>query len=310
MVCTAFWIPGERYNVFHRYDSTDCEPQIWERQKILLHYDWSGIVVCHNLHNHCVVFDKIHQWTLPTLLIEFSRRRIGVHRKRFRATAGTQRELLILGLLQCVSLRWKIIDICLSIDWLCGRQWECGRWKWSQRIHIHIIGAEQRVLRNSENNNRESPLHVRSEGSMHLSAEHRHIEYESHQQRTRGQSLGSITIVSNWVFNELENIMWGTIPLLNTPLLLCSWENGENHLLFNIVPNQKTIIDLNSDRAMIAGADFDSWTYRTGFDFAIPFLGFNKTSFQHKTNLEKRWALTNWNGSVICACYYFNLFSH
>lgn len=54
-----------------------------------------------------------------------------------------------------------------------------------------------------------------------------------------------------------------------------SWNNGENHLLFNIVPgaapDYNTVVDLNTDRAMIAGAGFDTWTYRTGFDIAMPF---------------------------------------
>lgn len=76
--------------------------------------------------------------------------------------------------------------------------------------------------------------------------------------------------------------------MVNNLIRIRSWENGENHLLFNIVPNEKTIVDLNSDRAMIAGADFDSWTYRTGFDFAIPFLGFNKTSFQENSFSDQR----------------------
>lgn len=53
-----------------------------------------------------------------------------------------------------------------------------------------------------------------------------------------------------------------------------SWENGENHILFNIVPPDNGIQSLNTDRAIVAGADFDSWTYRTGFDVALPFLGY------------------------------------
>uniref|UniRef100_U5EZH6 Exostosin-2 n=1 Tax=Corethrella appendiculata TaxID=1370023 RepID=U5EZH6_9DIPT len=53
------------------------------------------------------------------------------------------------------------------------------------------------------------------------------------------------------------------------------WENGENHILFNIIsgtsPDYNTVLDVNTDRAMIAGASFDTWTYRTGFDIALPF---------------------------------------
>lgn len=58
---------------------------------------------------------------------------------------------------------------------------------------------------------------------------------------------------------------------------LFSWENGENHILFNIVPPENGGIEsFNTDRAIIAGASFDSWTYRTGFDVALPFLGYQR----------------------------------
>lgn len=67
-----------------------------------------------------------------------------------------------------------------------------------------------------------------------------------------------------------------------------SWDNGENHILFNIVPpdNNGGIESLNTDRAIIAGASFDSWSYRTGFDVALPFLGYqrdeNLMKFSHR----------------------------
>lgn len=53
-----------------------------------------------------------------------------------------------------------------------------------------------------------------------------------------------------------------------------SWDNGENHILFNVVPPDTGIETINTDRAIIAGADFNSWTYRTGFDVVLPFLGY------------------------------------
>ncbi|XP_047515093.1 exostosin-2 [Pieris napi] len=52
------------------------------------------------------------------------------------------------------------------------------------------------------------------------------------------------------------------------------WNNGENHLIFNMVPgsepNYNTVIDLNTSYAVIAGAGFDTWTFRYGFDISIP----------------------------------------
>ncbi|XP_311070.6 exostosin-2 [Anopheles gambiae] len=52
------------------------------------------------------------------------------------------------------------------------------------------------------------------------------------------------------------------------------WENGENHLIFNFLPGTRpdysTVLDVNTDRAIIVGAGFDSWTYRTEFDVSVP----------------------------------------
>lgn len=35
-------------------------------------------------------------------------------------------------------------------------------------------------------------------------------------------------------------------------------------------PSFSTVLDVNSGKAMIAGAGFDSWTYRLGFDVSLP----------------------------------------
>ncbi|CAD7091199.1 unnamed protein product [Hermetia illucens] len=52
------------------------------------------------------------------------------------------------------------------------------------------------------------------------------------------------------------------------------WENGENHLIFNMIPgahpNYNRVLDVNTDKALIAGGGFDSWTYRPSFDIALP----------------------------------------
>ncbi|EDW01874.1 GH20211 [Drosophila grimshawi] len=52
------------------------------------------------------------------------------------------------------------------------------------------------------------------------------------------------------------------------------WDRGENHLIFNMLPgsapNYNTILDVNIDNAIVLGGGFDSWTYRPGFDVAIP----------------------------------------
>ncbi|XP_061714154.1 exostosin-2 [Cydia pomonella] len=56
--------------------------------------------------------------------------------------------------------------------------------------------------------------------------------------------------------------------------ILSHWNNGENHLVFNMLPgsapNYETVLDLNTGKAIIAGAGFDTWSFRYGFDVAIP----------------------------------------
>lgn len=53
-----------------------------------------------------------------------------------------------------------------------------------------------------------------------------------------------------------------------------SWNNGENHLIFSMLPgmapNYNAVITLNTGKAIIAGAGFNTWTFRHGFDISIP----------------------------------------
>jgi glucuronyl/N-acetylglucosaminyl transferase EXT2 len=53
-----------------------------------------------------------------------------------------------------------------------------------------------------------------------------------------------------------------------------SWKNGENHLIFNMVPgavpDYSTVVELSLGHAIVAGAGFSSWTYRPGFDISLP----------------------------------------
>lgn len=42
-------------------------------------------------------------------------------------------------------------------------------------------------------------------------------------------------------------------------------------MLPGVAPTYNTIIDVNTDRALIVGSGFDTWTYRSGFDLSIPF---------------------------------------
>lgn len=52
------------------------------------------------------------------------------------------------------------------------------------------------------------------------------------------------------------------------------WNNGTNHLLFNMLPggpmDYSTILDVKTDQAVIAGGGFSKWTYRETYDVSIP----------------------------------------
>ncbi|XP_054271182.1 exostosin-2 [Macrosteles quadrilineatus] len=56
--------------------------------------------------------------------------------------------------------------------------------------------------------------------------------------------------------------------------LLPYWYGGENHLIWNMIPGSppeyNTVVDLSLGNALVAGAGFDSWTYRVGFDISLP----------------------------------------
>ena len=57
-------------------------------------------------------------------------------------------------------------------------------------------------------------------------------------------------------------------------ILNFSWNNGENHLIFNMVPGSvpdyNTVIDVPVGKAMIAGAGMSSLTYRSGVVISLP----------------------------------------
>ncbi|BFG06431.1 exostosin-2 [Drosophila madeirensis] len=52
------------------------------------------------------------------------------------------------------------------------------------------------------------------------------------------------------------------------------WDRGDNHIIFNMLPGSapayNSVLDVNTDNAIIFGGGFDTWTYRPGFDVAIP----------------------------------------
>lgn len=65
-------------------------------------------------------------------------------------------------------------------------------------------------------------------------------------------------------------------------------------MIFNILPGSapdfNTVLDVNTDRAIIAGAGFDSWSYRFGFDLSIPFYSPLLENYE-RNDLERKYLL-------------------
>lgn len=68
------------------------------------------------------------------------------------------------------------------------------------------------------------------------------------------------------------------------------WNNGTNHLLFNMLPGAPpeyaTLLEVNTGRALVAGGGFDSWTYRRSHDVSIPV--FNPARFYLGESLQNQ----------------------
>lgn len=123
---------------------------------------------------------------------------------------------------------------------------------------------------------------------MPTNTQHRHTQSQTNRSNDGFESIGQLTIVSDFLglklfFFPTKQRYFAYISIVTH---IFSWENGENHILFNMVPPESGIETLNTDRAIIAGADFDTWTYRSGFDIVLPFLGYVRD--EHLMSLRKR----------------------
>lgn len=70
------------------------------------------------------------------------------------------------------------------------------------------------------------------------------------------------------------------------------WRNGENHLIFNMIsgssPDFSTAIDLDIGNALIAGADFDTSSFRVKFDISLPVFSPVAKRAEVSDTLEKK----------------------
>ncbi|KAG8195978.1 hypothetical protein JTE90_028952 [Oedothorax gibbosus] len=76
---------------------------------------------------------------------------------------------------------------------------------------------------------------------------------------------------------SLDLLNQNNIRLKETSQVLATlpyWNEGINHLLFNIlpgsVPDYNPVLEVDSQKAMIAGGGFSTWTYRKTHDISIP----------------------------------------
>lgn len=70
-----------------------------------------------------------------------------------------------------------------------------------------------------------------------------------------------------------------------------SWNDGENHLIFNMVsgaaPDFLPVLELETGKAVIAGADFDRNHFRTNFDVSIPNFSPIVSLVQHRKDIHR-----------------------
>ncbi|XP_039259213.2 exostosin-2-like [Styela clava] len=76
------------------------------------------------------------------------------------------------------------------------------------------------------------------------------------------------------------------------------WNEGANHILFNMVPGSypefNTVLDVPHEKAIIAGGGFSHWTYRPEYDISIPVFSsvVNSIDLAEKPlNLFRSWLL-------------------
>ncbi|PVD29021.1 hypothetical protein C0Q70_11618 [Pomacea canaliculata] len=78
------------------------------------------------------------------------------------------------------------------------------------------------------------------------------------------------------------------------PETACMWKDGENHLLFNMLPgmspNYSSVLEVDTGSAVIAGGGFSSLTYRQTFDISIPVFNplVRSIVLPQKSYLERR----------------------
>lgn len=68
-------------------------------------------------------------------------------------------------------------------------------------------------------------------------------------------------------------------------------------MVAGVAPNYNTVIDLNASKAIIAGAGFDTWTFRHGFDVSLPLYSPIAQKIDNSQPKQKNYMIisTQWN---------------
>ncbi|EDV25977.1 uncharacterized protein TRIADDRAFT_24279 [Trichoplax adhaerens] len=99
-----------------------------------------------------------------------------------------------------------------------------------------------------------------------------------------------LLIPSYDVLNQRHvNLQGAGLTLTNLPY----WNQGKNHLLFNMLPGQwphfNTSLDARRGRAMLAGGGFSSLSYRYGFDISIPIYSLHQDDDYHQRSQDENY---------------------
>lgn len=146
--------------------------------------------------------------------------------------------------------------------WDCFDIYACG----NHPVHENKIGVYVYPLRNYINMDHQPAFQLTREYYAMLQAITKSVYYTPNPQDA------CIFVPS---IDMLNQIMIADPNLVGRALnALPLWNGGKNHLIFNFVPgaapNFNRVLDVPVDKSIIAGAGFDSWTYRQGFDVSLP----------------------------------------
>lgn len=93
---------------------------------------------------------------------------------------------------------------------------------------------------------------------------------------------------------SLDLLNQNKLRLQETSQVLASlpyWEDGQNHILFNMLPGSapdyNSVLEVNMGQAILAGASLSEWTYRRGLDISIPLYSHFSREGKRKISVKK-----------------------